>query len=996
MTAMDVRVAIRGALDGMRESGPEELLLIVNAKLRKSGMVIDESVLVNALVDEDTNAPSRKDIHMALARWDRQSEGAWIAGTSSATPERRARVYDLLDFSEASREEVDQNFPIVGQRDIVIAKPGPWDPWYTEERRKNHGFYWNAYRGVLEKKNWDPDAIAALDESTSNIVGRLADPSGSKTYQSKGLVVGYVQSGKTANFTGIVAKAVDAGYRLIIVLTGTIEMLRGQTQRRLDMELVGEENILRGKDRNDPDAIRDVDYIGADDEDWHKQKFLRHGVSIVDTSGVPSVRRLTTMNGDYKLLKAGLDTLDFRAAGELNDRSKPLYDPVNLFESDVRLAVVKKNKDVLKKLLRDLQDVHADLGEIPVLIIDDEADQASVNTRNPRSKKSREESERTAINGLIAELLKKLTRAQYVGYTATPFANVFVSPDDSEDIFPKDFIISLKPSDDYMGGSEFHDLSEIDPDEPRTPSNSKEAAHVRDLKADSDDAERLEIRQALDAFVLSGAIKLWRAAHDETLNFRHHTMLVHETVNQSDHAELKKLIESVWSATGYSSPTGLSRLKELFEADFVLVHSAKDWGTRMPRKFEDLHHFIGTAIDKVTVAGSPVVVVNGSKESDYNAMDFQTGDYWRVMVGGTKLSRGFTVEGLTISYYRRRAMAADTLMQMGRWFGYRPGYRDLVRLFIAREVQDARGRIYDLYDAFTAIIQDEEAFRAQLQKFSELDDLGHPRVLPRQIPPLVFQQLPWLKPTGANKMYNAELDFEGDGGILKDFPRQADRGNGRSNRDQFRAVRPWTDQLGPLTTFNYVDGTPPRTKQFEARYTIVPAEEMLSALEKFKWTDGYEFNPTLRFVKQAMESGELVDWAVVVPYLKDVKEFNVEGATVPILTRKRRQGRGGFSGSSFRQRAAIERIAGNTRSPGGPAAEALNTPTRGAMLLTFAADPASLDPADRKPESLSTPIKAEDVASLFSFAVPYLSAPRGNIGFRVRDKSREDAPIIAI
>lgn len=1001
MTTIDpvVETAIRAAFDGMRDIGPRSALASVNFYLADDDITLTEAEFVDAILAGDANAVARKAAHLAIAGWDARAEAAWSDGSEPKTLGRRARIYDLLKLGDESRNRLDEAFPNVAIRDIVIAVPGPWDPWYTPERQAAHDFYWKAYRGELEKSGWDADAIADLDESTTDIVKRLADPAAPTQYQSKGLVVGYVQSGKTANFTGIVAKAIDAGYRLVIVLTGTIELLRGQTQRRLDRELVGEENILGGKDRNNPDAVRDVDYIGNDDSDWIDGRFLKHGIVFQEHPEVPAIKRLTTAAGDYKALKAGLDTLDFRSRGELAEPTKPLFDPANLFGTDVRLAIVKKNKAVLEKLLADLRDIHASLQEIPVLVIDDEADQASVNTTSP-NKQTSDEKKRTAINALISKILKEMPRAQYIGYTATPFANVFVSPDDSEDIFPKDFIVSLHPSPAYMGGRDFHDLDPLPEDEPIDASNSNEAAHVRDLFAESNEKEKLEIRHALDAFVLTGAIKLWRLDRDPSLkrDLWHHTMLAHQSVKQTEHAELAAMIRDVWADASYSSPATKARLRALYENDIVPVHQARDdWGTGLPGSFDELGRYLGDAINLITAASDPVVVVNGAKESEYKALDFQTGRYWRVMVGGAKLSRGFTVEGLTISYYRRRANAADTLMQMGRWFGYRRGYRDLVRLYIARDVVDGRGKTYDLYDAFTAIIQDEEAFRAQLRKFSRLRDDGHPEVRPIDVPPLVFQQLPWLKPTGANKMYNAQLDFEGDGGELRDFPRQVDRDNGDANVAHFHAVRSWLDRIGEPLQFEYVEtgrAIEPRVKKFDARIAIVTAEEMYEALEAFQWTENYSFAPTLRFLRQAMDNKQLEDWAVMLPELAGIKRRRLDGVGVQLLQRTRRGGRGGFSGSSFRQRHAIEHIAGNKQKLGGAAAEDLYRPTRGAMLLTFAADPDTDVKDERNPDRLLDPIDLRDVATLFSLAVPQASAPRGRIGFRVVDKSKGDQAII--
>ena len=177
-----------------------------------------------------------------------------------------------------------------------------------------------------------------------------------------------------------------------------------------------------------------------------------------------------------------------------------------------------------------------------------------------------------------------------------------------------------------------------------------------------------------------------------------------------------------------------------------------------------LKPFVGAAIAKITALGDPVIIVNGDKDMAREEVDFDQRDVWRVLVGGTKLSRGFTIEGLTVSYYRRKTKQADTLMQMGRWFGFRRGYEDLVRLFIGRAEPDGLGTI-DLYEAFDAIVRDEEAFRDELRKYATLVD-GHPQITPMEIPPLVSQHLPWLKPAAPNKMFNAELVMKKSPGSL--------------------------------------------------------------------------------------------------------------------------------------------------------------------------------------------------------------------------------------
>ena len=254
-----------------------------------------------------------------------------------------------------------------------------FEAWYPPAGLESRAFYWDQYeRHLLEGKGWQPDAVAGLDEDTRKIVERISDPTRTAAFPARGLVVGYVQSGKTANFTGVIAKGIDAGYRLVIVLAGTLDILREQTQRRLDMELVGKENILQGWDENDPD-LEPHDY--ADDADW-AEKFVSFGFRP-SSRDLPDIIRLTGGGNDYRKLGHGIVALEMQKKNKL----KPLYEPDNLFPCGARLAVVKKNSTVLKRLVSDLKKVRKQLGEIPTLIIDDESDQASVNTTDPASGK---------------------------------------------------------------------------------------------------------------------------------------------------------------------------------------------------------------------------------------------------------------------------------------------------------------------------------------------------------------------------------------------------------------------------------------------------------------------------------------------------------------------------------------------------------------------------------------------------------------------------------
>ncbi|MEV0950870.1 Z1 domain-containing protein [Promicromonospora sp. NPDC050249] len=1009
-------VAIVGVTRGMSKSDPKPMLKRVAFELDDAGISgYSEAELVDAITAPDANSAARYEFHIQLSKWDAVPAPAWAADTDANSQERRDAILTALGFSEEAQAKINHAFQVNLASAVVISgKQADWDPWYDPESGRT--FYWEGYRGVLESKGWDAGAITELSRSTDEVVKRLANPERDDPYQSKGLVVGHVQSGKTANFTGVIAKAIDAGYKLVIVLTGTIELLRGQTQRRLDMELIGEENILGGVPRDISELTASVDYIGDGDVDWSDGKFVSYGKDPKEL-GIPGIRRLTGAKDDYKLLKAGLGYLDFRQTDHLVDPARPLYDPQNLYRPDIRIAVVKKNASVLRKLVHDLQSTKTDLGEIPALIIDDEADQASINTTRPK-KDSAEAKERTAINRLIAQLLGELGRAQYVGYTATPFANVFVDPEDSEDIFPKDFIVSLQPPPGYMGGAAFHDLDR-DPDdtEERTVANSNEKAYVRSLVADPDDtAERdAELLAALDAFVLAGAIKLHRAAAlGNPKLFRHHTMLVHESVKTAEHELLAADIRRVWDAAGYNLPMGLKRLQDLWANDFRSVTAVRAPEEPVVAAFKELIRHIGHAVGKIAEGVNPVVIVNGVAERDYEQedIDFQKRDVWKVLVGGAKLSRGFTVEGLTISYYTRRTVAADTLMQMGRWFGYRPHYRDLVRLYIGRNVPGPRNTVIDLYKSFESIVRDEEDFREELRRFQGFYGDGRPRVRPMDVPPLVYQSLPYLKPTGANKMYNAELTEQGEGGKVVDFNQQGEHDD-KKNEAHFEAVQTLLDAAAERGEFFYLNkARAPRP--WKARYGVVDAESLIKVIENFDWAKNFKIGPYLAFMHKAITEGTLKDWAVIVPDLDSLEPRNIGDRKLRIMRRYRRDDRPWqFSGSSTRQREALLAISSGIDSEtvdvDGAIAEALELPaykhvkdlkipTRGAFLLTFAGDSRSPKFHDAKgytdPRMLPDPTATKDIATLFSYALPLAAAPAGRIAFTVRREDRPDDAIV--
>ncbi|MFI1066057.1 Z1 domain-containing protein [Streptomyces spororaveus] len=815
----------------------------------------------------------------ALSQWDAALAVDW-SSTPPCSDERRADAYMRLGFDADLAKSLDDAAPVdKGPQPVVISESN--QAWYTRDKALSRAFYWPAYENLLRTKGWSEPAITSLGEAAHNVVERLSDPARPEAYGARGLVVGYVQSGKTANFTGVIAKAVDAGYRLVIVLGGTLNLLRGQTQRRLDMELIGQENILGGADPKDLDALVGVDY--QDDEDW-PAKFVSHG-SRPSHLGAFDLERLTTKDKDYQSLERGIRALDI----EKVEKALPLYDPVNLHHAAARIMVVKKNKSVLTKLVNDLKKIGPILGEIPALIIDDESDQASVNTTDP-SKWEEGKETRSAINKLVCQLLGLMPRAQYVGYTATPFANVFVDPDDSADFFPRDFLVSLPRPVGYMGVEDFHDLYSDLPVSERTVANSQEAAHVRGIDTSTGD----RLLEAMDAFVLAGALKLYRAAEGVPDGpFRHHTMLVHESVRVVDHAALAGRIKGLWDSS-YMSSDSHSRLAALFDTDYRPVCDARSGELPVPSSYEELRSHVSRARQLIGSGGSPVIIVNGATEKDYAqpGLDFdRTPNVWKILVGGTKLSRGFTVEGLTVTYYRRKTQQADTLMQMGRWFGFRPGYRDLVRLYIGREEPHGKDKTLDLYEAFEAICQDEEAFRSELAQYAQMID-GEPQLTPSRVLPLVTQHLGLVKPTARNKMFNAELtEIRSPGRPIEPaaYPRDPSKIEANAKR--------WKPLLhvfgGASQTLDLPpDETSPLTRTFEATTSLIAHDSLVSVLRQLEWEGDNHFEPHLNYLSKL--NGELAkvdDWLLVAPQMTPSRriEASVLGSAPTSLVRRSRQ-----------------------------------------------------------------------------------------------------------
>lgn len=919
--------AYLGALKMMESTGPRSLHQTA-AFIAPNPALVAEAELRAHLAAADPNDELRRALSLRLAIFDHHAEDtAWTENTAPNTRKRREVVLRILDVEEATAALLNNLIPIANlDEPIVIAEK--WTPWYTESIKRSRNFYWQHYSESLQAApHLSADAVAALDKATDRVVERLADPTATEVHQAKGLVVGYVQSGKTANFTGVIAKAIDAGYRLIIVLSGTTDLLRTQTQRRLDMELVGQENLLRGIKSDDEAALEATDYVG-DDPDW--DRFVQHGVSPSDGGG-SDLYRLTKKSFDYKSLELGISALDFPK----RERRLPLYHPANLFAetTHTRLLVVKKNSTVLGKLVADLNKITTRLEEVPTLIIDDESDQASVNTSKPKPLSAEAKKKRSAINRHIAELLRMLPRAQYVGYTATPFANVFIDPNDISDIFPKNFLIALPPGSGYMGALDFHDLNLDIPLGERTVENSAEKAHVRIVNEDEKERDG-DLQDALDTFVLTGAVKLYRESLGSG-TFRHHTMLYHVASQKDVHREQRVKVKEMWDRSGYRSASCFERLRSLYEKDVLPVTRRPDGGAA-PSTFADLVPYIGDTVNRIEKTGHPVLVVNSDK-IEGEELDFATDPHvWRVLVGGNKLARGFTVEGLTVSYYLRQSRQADTMMQMGRWFGYRAGYRDLVRLYTTQT----------LYEEFEDICQDEEFFRDELRQYAPFGADGEPQLTPSQIPPLVAQHHPKIKPTAANKMYNARIEQRRT--PMKEpssgYPLISD---GTSLQDNTQAFLPLLSSAVEHPEVLDLDG-----RLFNILSTRLTNDELVSILSQLRWGKEDSFRPDLNFLRQA-KPDMIADWYVVLPQLKGQDaQVSIEGVG-PLSVHHRRVINGKLQAKSQpADRSLVQPIANRAGS------------TRGGMLLY---------PMVPKDAAVQGELSPRDVVMAFTLFLPQAS-----------------------
>ena len=529
----------------------------------------------------------------------------------------------------------------VTMTDGAALQEAGFEPWLEDARSGLDPYYWDRYRKLLVSRNFSRHVLATMDSVTDRILGLLENPAKEGEWDRRGMVMGHVQSGKTANYTGLICKAADAGYRVIIIIAGIHNNLRNQTQRRIDEGLVGFDSTgrLRGM--------------------LPQQSLL--GVGRFDSRRRPNA--FTTSQRDFN--QAIADSVRI-----------PLQ---NLSEPAV--FVIKKNSNTLRNLIEWLTAHNARHGTAtvrePMLLIDDEADNASINIRHRQDEISR-------INGQIRELLSLFERSCYVGYTATPFANIFIDPGSEDgmlghDLFPRDFIVSLDPPDNYFGATDvFIENPErivhpVDDHADLLPLKHQIHHQITGLP------ETLET--AIRVFVVARAIRLVRGQEG-----KHNSMLVNVSrfvaVQTQIRNEIHSLVDRIRSSVRVNGARPPA--EALADPEIAALHRAFEdhYAQSCTESWPDIQARLHDSVSAVNV-----IEVNSRSPGSLDYLEHESTGLNVIAVGGFSLSRGLTLEGLVVSYFLRNSMMYDTLLQMGRWFGYRQGYEDLCRVWMPEEAQ---------------------------------------------------------------------------------------------------------------------------------------------------------------------------------------------------------------------------------------------------------------------------------------------------------------------
>lgn len=653
------------------------------------------------------------------------------------------------------RQNIAMNSALVDPEDAPQA-------WYTGPAAEDE--FWPSLKKRLELDNGWASAVESLDDTSTDIVGLLSDPLSPKI-DTRGLVIGYVQSGKTANFTATIAKAADAGYRLFIVLSGVHNALRRQTQLRLDQELC----------------------------EPHQTKWL-----------------------------------------QLTDESSDFGNPVKALAlvagTDLKLlAVVKKNVSRLTRLRDWLMQAHESggLDRCPVLIIDDESDQASPNSsRDP-------DLDRTKINQRIVELLH-LPRVAYIGYTATPFANVLINPADHEDIYPRSFIYALPKAAEYFGSEELFGLNQDEPEEDTTEHDmirfvpEAEAVKYKPTRGTKFEPTVTQaLVEAIRWFILATAARRVRNGV-----YKHSSMLVHTTMRVDPQISYLHAIRDA-----------VKVMRQEWDRGEVSDWRTQ-WESEVIREPASSHNLVAVTWEQLSAEVLDVIssircVADNSQSTE--RLIYTDEPATVIAVGGNTLSRGLTLEGLVSSFFLRSSGTYDSLLQMGRWFGYRPGYGDLPRIWTTKE----------LANDFRFLAEVERSLRQEVSRYQQ--EGASPRELPVRI-----QMHHKMKVTAATKMRFA-------------VPSEASYSGQRPQTTYFHH-RNRAETLGNYEAAAWLlrtaqaNGAEIVSEDSRTVLMDVPSPLIISFIERYTFHPQSEMNAELLvgYIKRQIEHAGLVRWNIAV------------------------------------------------------------------------------------------------------------------------------------
>lgn len=573
--------------------------------------------------------------------------------------------------------------------------------WYTDRKDQIPQKFWLRYRDYLiDEKHFSPNVISVLGNETldQKIMNCLLDPQAiyGTSKLKRGLIIGDVQSGKTSTYIGLICKAADAGYKVFILLTGTIESLRKQTQERVEEGFVG------------------ID-MSADETGG---KRVGVGLDNKPICAMAMTSRVKDFTGDNDKIAVSLSA-----------------------NNDAVIFVIKKNTTTLQKLTKWLVTLNADpltkKIDMPMLMIDDEADNASINT-------NKDKEDPTKINRLIRELANVFTKSNYVGFTATPFANVFIDPETTEgmenqDLFPEDFIISLPTPSNYIGASDLFS---------KTGKYYSQISYIKDAGREEADGYSFyfkhkkewegvlpsSLTEAIYAFYIVNAIRDLRGDKKA-----HRSMLVNISRFVLVQKHIKTQIEAIHNEAYHAIKFNITAKDALRNSIIKAIHNVWDkYYSFAEFTWEEICAAMFEAVEEIQIK-----IVNSSKNSE--KLIYSNDKSTRVIaIGGLALSRGLTLEGLIVSYFYRNTSTYDVLMQMGRWFGYRKNYDDLFRIWTHKSSAEWYAEIAD----------------ATNQLKQDMDLMFDCRKKPRDFGIRVRNNSQELQITAYNKMRNSTDEYE--------------------------------------------------------------------------------------------------------------------------------------------------------------------------------------------------------------------------------------------